>query len=133
MDLFTADQLWEMFKHLRRWLGNLQRARQARKEESINALRKVILAARQTSIYTRQLQAGMKQDFNRETELATLWTELSFLLADLGLTKLAKRCDIKGRYWADPEQFDIGFLEKSDSSLARMEQLANQIINELDA
>ena len=60
----------------------------------------VIVAARETSVYVRQINDTGRQDHTKEGNLAVRWTELGFLLGDLGLKKLAKRCDIKGRYWA---------------------------------
>ena len=61
-----------------------------------------------------------------------MWTELSFKLADLKLSKLAKRCDIKGRYWANPAQFDAEFLQKADVGLETMERLARQMVAEIE-
>jgi hypothetical protein len=62
-----------------------------------------------------------------------MWTELGFRLRDLDLARLAKRCEINGRYWADPEQFDDDFLRKADAGLARMEQLARQLISRVES
>ena len=60
-----------------------------------------------------------------------MWTQLSFRLYDLGLAQLAKKCDMKGRHWADPDQFDDEFLKQADLSLETMEKLAKQILKEL--
>ena len=62
-----------------------------------------------------------------------MWTELGFRLTDLGLDKLAKRCDISGRYWADPQRFDDDFLARADVGLERMEQLARHLIAEVES
>jgi hypothetical protein len=61
-----------------------------------------------------------------------MWTELGFRLEDLDLLKLAKRCDIKGKYWADPVHYDSEFLNKADVGLERMEQLARQMVPEIE-
>ncbi len=132
MDVLTGNNLWELFKHLKQWLVNLDRAGVARKARSIKALRAVIVAARQTKTYVRQLNDTGKQSHKTEAQLSMKWTELGFELQDLGLTKLAKRCEIKGRYWADPGQFDKEFLQKADVGLARMEQLARQMLADID-
>ena len=123
--------LWELFRHLKTWLGNLQRASDARKRESIDALRAVVVAARHTQVYLRRLRDTAKPDHAEESRLAGMWTELGFRLADLGLAKLAKRCDISGRYWSDPQRFDDDFLRKADVGLERMEHLARQMIAEV--
>jgi hypothetical protein len=44
---------------------------------------------------------------------------------------LTKRCDIKGKYWADPVHYDSEFLNKADVGLERMEQLARQMVPRL--
>ncbi|MGB5201892.1 MAG: hypothetical protein WBN68_12185 [Sedimenticolaceae bacterium] len=132
MELITDISLWELVKHLKQWLLNLRKAGEARKNESIDALRAVIVAARQTSAYVRRLNDIGQQDHAEEANLTAMWTELSFKLADLKLSKLAKRCDIKGRYWANPAQFDAEFLEKADIGLERMEQLARQMVAEIE-
>jgi len=124
----TDILLWELFRHLKTWLANLQRAGRERKRQSIDALRAVVVAARHTQAYLRRLRDEAGQDHAEEARLAGMWTELGFRLGDLGLTRLAKRCDINGRYWADPEQFDADFLEKADIGLQRMERLARQLI-----
>ena len=132
MAVLTDISLWELIRHLKRWLTNLRRAGEARRSQSIDALRAVIVAARQTQTYVRQLGNQGKADHDREAALSETWTELGFRLQDLGLRQLAKRCDIKGRYWADPEQFDPDFLNKADVGLSRMEQLARQMVAEIE-
>jgi len=124
--------LWELLRHLKSWLTNLQRAGDGRKRESIEALRAVVIAARHTQVYLRRLHAN-GQDHGEEARLAGMWTELGFRLRDLDLARLAKRCEINGRYWADPGQFDDDFLHKADVGLARMEQLARQLIARVEA
>jgi len=132
MALLTDTLLRELFRHLGSWLANLQRAGGARKRESIDALRAVVVAARHTQAYLRQLRDSAQLNHREEARLAGMWTELGFRLKDLGLTNLAKRCDISGRYWADPERFDDDFLRKADVGLERMEQLARQMIAEIE-
>lgn len=131
LEILTKISLWDLVKHISSWLGNLKRASASRQLESIAALRKVVIAARKTAVYMRQLKETEQRSHEVETDLAVLWTELSFAMHDLGLIKLAKRCAIKGREWADPSQFDQAFLEKADVGLERIEQLANQLLAEI--
>jgi hypothetical protein len=81
----------------------------------------------------RQLQETGRRIHETEAELAVLWTELGFALQDLGVDKLAKRCYIKGRQWADPNQMDKDYLEKADVGLEKMEQLANELLLEISS
>ena len=131
MPSLTSSLLWELFKHLKQWLVNLDRAGEQRKRESIEALRSVTLAARATRVYLRRLADTSRADHTEEARLAEMWTGLGFQLKDLGLGALAKRCDVTGRYWADPSQFDREFLDRADVGLERMEQLARRLLAEL--
>jgi len=133
MAILTDISLWELFRHLGQWLTNLKRAGSERQLQSIASLRAVVIAARHTQTYIRELRDTARQDHREEAKLSAMWTELSFRLRDLKLAKLAKRCDIKGRYWADPAQFDENFLDRADVGLERMEQLARQLISEIES
>lgn len=132
IEVLTPTALWELVKNASRWLVNLRRASKARQLESITALRKVVLAARKTTVYLRQLDDTKQRDYTREAELTTLWTELSFALEDLKVTKLAKRCSINGKQWADPKSMSKDFLDKADAGLERIEQLANHLLAQIE-
>jgi hypothetical protein len=133
VEIVTAVSLWELVKHGASWLVNLKNAKKERKRESTDALRKVLLAAQETRIYTNRLKNGGDPEPNKQERLAMLWSELSFALEDLGLDKLAKRCRIKGLHWADPGAMDQDYLEKADIGLERMERLARQVLLEIRA
>ncbi|OUR73640.1 hypothetical protein A9Q78_02915 [Methylophaga sp. 41_12_T18] len=124
----SAGLLWEIFKHVRSWLTNLNRASDARKQQSIAALRRLISASRETAVYIRQMNDTQQRDHAIETRLSLLWTELGFALEDLGINKLAKRCNINGKQWANPDHYDADFIKKADVSLERMEQMAHFIL-----
>lgn len=128
MDVISSSQLWEILKHAGAWLANLGRASRERKEQSVRAVRNVITASRETAVYVRQLKETGKHNHATEAHLSVLWTELSFALEDIGISKLAKRCHINGKHWADPDHYDQEFLQKADVSLDRMEKLANHIL-----
>jgi hypothetical protein len=132
MDLLSTKVLKELFSHSSRWLSNLRRARIERKKESIDALRKIITASRETSVYMRQLSDTGKKSHKVERDLAVIWTELGFALEDLGLTKLAKRCQITGKHWSNPEHYSAEFLEKADISLDKMEKLAQLVLIDIN-
>lgn len=128
VEVITNFSLWELIKHAGRWLYNLKRAKDARKKESVRALRKVVLAARKTSVYVRELKDTGKRNHRTESRLSVLWTELGFALEDLGIHKLARRCQIKGKHWADPAKTDGDYLAKADAGLDRMEQIADELL-----
>lgn len=128
----NPNLIWDLLKHASAWLANLGRASQARKQQSIKALRGVITAARETAVYLRQMQDTGSHCHQTEARLAVLWTELGFALQDIGIDKLAKRCQITGAVWADPQRYDAAFLQKADVSLEKMEKLASQILAQIN-
>jgi len=117
--------------HVKKWVTNLLRAKSERKKQSKEALRAVIKAVRETTIYLRNLREGGQKSIEKERDLSLLWTELSFKIEDLGLKKLADRCSLKGRYWSDPAAFDKAFLNRADIRLSDIEQLASASLKEL--
>lgn len=131
IEVFSPAALWGLIKNASSWLVNLRRASQSRQEASVDALRKVIIASRKTAVYVRQLNDTNKRHYPTEAELAALWTELSFALDDLKVHKLAKRCLINGKQWADPTSMSQEFLTKADAGLERIEQLAVHLLASL--
>jgi hypothetical protein len=127
----STGLLWELFKHARSWLANLSRAGERRKRQSMEALRGIIIAARQTAVYLRRLEESGRRDHETEQGLSVRWTQLGFQLEDLGINRLAKRCQIAGKHWSDPGHYDRDFLEKADISLDRMERLATEILHQI--
>lgn len=132
MENISPTLLWEIFKHVRRWLANLSRAGLQRRQQSKQALQRVILTARETAVYLRQIRDQGQSDHAVERHLAKLWTQLGFELDELGLNKLAKRCHISGKGWAEPDFYDANFLQQADISLHTMEKLAEQILMKLN-
>jgi len=127
----SAKELLSIFTHLKQWVGNLRRAKQQRKLESKKALRAVISVVRETTVYLRSLKEGHPKSIEKEERLSLGWTQLAFALEDLGLNKLASRCSIKGRYWANPADYDQGFLERAGMRLADIERMAQSSLKEL--
>ncbi len=130
MENLSAGLLWGIFRHVRSWLSNLDRAGLQRKEQSVRALRGVIIAARETAVYIRRMKDTGQRHHDTESHLAVLWTELGFALQDLRIDKLAKRCRISGKHWSNPEYYDQTFLKRADVSLEQMERLAQQILQQ---
>jgi len=83
----------------------------------------VLLAARKTECYVTDLNEAKSQSREKEEEISYLWASLEFELEDLGLSKLAKVCKIKGKYWATRKSngesaFTDDFLNKAGTRLA---------------
>ncbi len=128
----SAKELLSIITHLKQWVGNLRRAQVLRKQESKKALRAVISAVRETTVYLRGLKEGREKSIEKEERLSLKWTQLAFELEDLGLKKLASRCSLKGRYWADPSEYDQDFLERVGMRMADIERIAQSSLKELE-
>lgn len=128
----TVAEWISLFSHVKKWLANLRRAKQERKRESKDALRSVITAIRETEVYVRQLRESGKKSLKIERKLAVRWTNLSFRLEDLGISGLAKRCQIKGKYWADQSRFTRDFLDKAGTRLPDIERSALLTLKQID-
>jgi len=123
--------LKELLANLGRYLANLARAGAKRKAESVKALQGVIRATRQTKVYLRALDDHGKRDYKKEERLTDTWTKLSFELRKLGVKALAKRCDVAGGYWADPDKVSIEFLKQARARLQDLELEARTLLAKL--
>ncbi len=128
----SAGEWLAIIIHAKKWVRNLLRARSERKRASRAALRSVIRAVRETMLYMRSLREGGAQKIAAERKLSLLWTDLAFALEDLGLDKLAERCNLRGRYWADPALFDADFFDQAGQRLADIEALALESLHGLE-
>ena len=124
--LSTSGLAKALVTHVAAWLRNLARAKADRQRESLQALDEVILVLRMTQAYSRGLQAG-HQNHTTEGEIAVQWTRLGQELERLGLQALAKKCEVAGRYWADPDQLDAAFLREARTDLASVEKQARAL------
>ena len=119
-------------KFLIQWMRGLTRASDERKKNCLQAIEAVIVATRRTQAYCRARDAGTP-DPRTEEDLAMLWTRLGFQLNGLKVTKLAKRCDVKGRYWASPEKFSKEWLDQADIGLESVDRVARQLKAQIQA
>ena len=118
-------------KYVVQWLKGLRDASNERKQDCIAAIENVISAARRTQRYCCERDRG-QQNSDTEANLSVLWTEIGNDLRRLKVYKLAKRSDLKGRYWAAEPSMPEEFWAQADIGLERMEQLARQIRAEIE-
>ena len=114
--VLPASSAASLLKYLLQWLRSLSRASKERKAACIHAIDGVISGVRKTERYCRERDQG-KVNPDTEARLAAMWTELGFELVALGVRKLAKRCDVKGQYWASPEKFSAEWWGQADIGL----------------
>ena len=132
MVIEVSPSTWlALFTHLKKWATNLRRANIERKAESTDALQDVIRAVRKTAVYLRQIKRRGESTEEKEEELSLMWTNLGFKLEELKLGGLARKCQISGKHWSDPEHYSPEFLEKADVSLESIEKLALTLLEEI--
>ncbi|MCB1659671.1 MAG: hypothetical protein KDI39_15745 [Pseudomonadales bacterium] len=115
--------------HIVKWIANLNRAGNARKQQSEECLQRVIIAVRKTAVYCRYLDNGNNPDYVRESDISCEWTALALELEKLKLTALAKKCRVKGWYWEDQGRFDEVFLKEAQVSFEHIEKSATILLN----
>ena len=126
-----VGEILAIISHVKKWVTNLIRANKERKEQSIDALRAVVQAARKTKIYSPYLHKEDNKSIDKKAELSALWTDLSFALVDIGLIKLSKSCNNLGSYWADPAAFEENFIETLGNRLQDIEERARKSLKEI--
>jgi hypothetical protein len=122
----SAATIGALARYLAQWLRGLRSASAKRQADCIGAINAVIAGARRTQAYARQRDAS-RTDAKTEADLAAMWTDLGHQLEALGVKKLAKRCDVNGRYWAAPERFSKEWLADADVGLEAVERLARRL------
>ncbi|WP_026972851.1 hypothetical protein [Aliagarivorans marinus] len=132
IEMVTTISLWELGKHAISWVNNLRRAKLARRQQSLNALRQVVVAAQKTQIYLQHLDQHGDDLMEQQLALAEQWTALSFELDDLGLGKLASRCRMRGSEWASFADAPAEQTEKLTMGLARLRRDALEILDQLN-
>ena len=128
----SASEWLKIISHVKKWVTNLMRAKEIRKQESKDALRTVMKAAHETWLYLRTLREGGTKTIEKEGDLSSLWTELSFKLDDIGLKSLSERCSLMGRYWADPALFDDESLNTAQDRLFDIERIAQEGLDQIE-
>ncbi|WP_026958566.1 hypothetical protein [Aliagarivorans taiwanensis] len=132
IEMVTTISLWELGKHAISWVSNLRRAKLARRQQSLNALRQVVVAAQKTQIYLQHLDQHGDELMEQQLALAEQWTALSFELDDLGLGKLASRCRMRGSEWASFADAPAEQTEILTMGLARLQRDALEILDQLN-
>ena len=118
--------------HIIKWVANLGRAGDNRKNESRACLEKVILAVIKTRSYCSSLDKGQPVDYAKEAEISQDWRSLSMELERLKLLKLAKKCKVKSWYWEDQGHLDAEFLQQAQVGFEQVEKTASLLLREIN-
>jgi hypothetical protein len=91
------------------------------------ALVAVLTAANQTHGYIRATQEGAPRDIEREHALSNLWDICSIELEQFD-ADIARRCQLKGQYWRDPEQWSVTDINETRIGLERVQKEAEYLL-----
>lgn len=125
----SKNKYYEMIEGVFEWLKSLDSTSEKKRKDSVDALRSVVLAIRETSNY---LNSKDTNNYIIEKKLSNSWTELSFKLKDLDMSMLAKKCFLKGKYWSNPEDYNSKNISQSVISLDMMEHLATKQLKAIE-
>jgi hypothetical protein len=111
-------------------VGLLERLRSAEERDRQQrnlALVAVLTAANQTRGYIRATQDGAPRDIEHEHALSNLWDTCSIALEQFD-ADIARRCQLKGQYWRDPEQWSVTDINETRLGLDRVRKEAEYLL-----
>lgn len=123
---FSAGTVTTLSKEVIKCLRRLVDGSAKRQSACLDAIEKVVVGVRKTEAYCRARSTG-NRNLRTEGDLAAMWTEIGFALQRVGVPSLAKRCDVKGRYWANSERFSNEWWDSADIGLDSVEALARRV------
>jgi len=95
--------------------------------EAINALKEVINASEKTQSYLSKRNVGGSKDFDKEQELAELWSKASLLTSRIN-ADLSVRLSAKSKFWRDPENWENSMRAYKDISLEGVTNDAKELL-----
>src|SRR5437762_128109 len=116
-----AEWILERLLELER--EKLQREEDNRREHALYAF---VRALNETEIYYGTLRNSGK-DRDREEELSRLWIDVSRELFVVDV-ELAKRCELKAKYWADPVGWTLQAVEPAQIAIHEMRSALERLI-----
>jgi len=125
--MIEVGQLINLFGHVIGWLKTARDVKASDKEEYKKALLTLYLAANETRIYIATLKRRKRPDRDREARLSRLWSEAAVELREID-PDLAKRCLLKGEYWADPTRWTDQQIADARISLKELFDRARELL-----
>jgi len=91
------------------------------------ALSRILRALNQTKAYIADQVSGAPQDRKREEELSMAWTRASGELWGID-DDLARRCELKGEYWANPASWEPADVERARIGIDQVSEEARSLL-----
>jgi len=108
--MLDLSALLGLLPPLKEWLTDSKNRRRLHDERGQRAVHAILRAVNETKLYlAAQVRTG-NSDQKRKDDLSRYWTEAASALHGLN-DDLARRCRLKGAFWAEPQKWsekDLG-------------------------
>jgi hypothetical protein len=84
-------------------------------------------AASETKTYLSGLQRGNQRDLEKEGVLSRLWSLAAIPLRHFN-NELARRCELKGAYWRNPQDWTVADINAARIGLTQVEKEAKYLL-----
>lgn len=114
--MIEAATLLSLVSLAHSWLAKQSAERARRDAEYRTALDRLGTAVNATEFYLHRRREGSPRSEDKESDLSALWDSAGRALRHINPT-LARRCRIKGKYWADPAKWTSTQIDELDIRL----------------
>lgn len=125
--MIELNQLVAVFQHIITWLKLATDEKKRSNEDYKKALLSVYFAANETKTYMATVKRRKKPDARREAELSRMWTQAAVEIRELD-AELAKKCLLRGDYWADPTAWTQDELDQAKISLKEIFDRSRELL-----
>jgi hypothetical protein len=101
--------------------------RSLRDERGQRAVEAILRAVNETKLYISSLERGEKRRRDREEDLSRHWTTAAAALHGIN-EDLARRCQLKGQYWTEPDAWNGQQLQKARILLTQVSADADALL-----
>ena len=91
------------------------------------AVEAILRAVNETKLYVSSLARGEERRREHEGDLSRYWTSAAVALHGID-DDLARRCQLKGEYWTDPDSWDKQQLEQARILLTQVSADAGALL-----
>lgn len=100
-------------------LGIIRNTRGQRRDLADRALTAIYAASNETKTYLAGLRRGKQRNLDKEGQLSHLWGMAAIPLRHFD-ADLAARCELKGEYWRNPEEWTVADINDAKIGLDRV-------------
>ncbi len=122
--LTTISQLTKSILDALKTLGAHRAKQRELVDEALTAIRKAVT---RTDAYIKARHANKPADPEREAELSELWHLAAIPLQHFD-EDLARRCNLKGTYWSNPDEWPSDLVNEARIGLSLIDKQAEHLL-----